>query len=199
MELSEADLLDDPIAMFAGWFQSAVAHGVPEPNAMTLATADREGRPSARIVLLKAFDEHGFCFFTNYESRKGDDLSVNPHAAIVLFWQPQERQVRVEGRVVRTTDEESDAYFFSRPIDARLGAWASSQSRPIDGREALELRMEELRRRHGDGDVPRPPHWGGYRLVPDLIEFWQGRVGRLHDRFEYRREGSIWRARRLSP
>lgn len=185
MTLTEADLLDDPIALFRRWFDEAVAAELPEVNAMTLATADRDGRPSARTVLLKGVDGRGFEFFTNYESRKARELDANPHAALVFLWAPLHRQVRVTGDVTRLTAAESDAYFATRPRGSQLGAWASAQSSVLEGRAALEARLDEVRARFGSGEIPRPPHWGGYRLVAESVELWQGRPGRLHDRLRY--------------
>jgi pyridoxamine 5'-phosphate oxidase len=167
---------------------------------MTLATASADGAPSARIVLLKAFDERGFVFFTDYRSRKGAELEANPRAALVLYWGELDRQVRITGRVGRTSHEDSARYFSSRPLGSRLGAWASHQSRVIPGRAALEADLREVEARFGDGDVPLPEHWGGYRVAPETIEFWQGRESRLHDRIRYSREGGgRWRVERLSP
>ena len=190
----------DPIGQFRTWFEEAMAAGVPEPHAMTLATATPDGRPSARIVLLRSFDERGFAFFTNYESRKGRELAANPMAALVFFWAGLERQVRIEGRVGTVDQTESDAYFRDRPRGSRLGAWASPQSEVIPDRGAIERRMAEFEAGFSDGEVPRPPHWGGFRLVPDVVEFWQGRPSRLHDRLRYRRrEGGSWLVERLAP
>ncbi|MEA2693831.1 MAG: pyridoxamine 5-phosphate oxidase [Acidobacteriota bacterium] len=198
--LSEADLAADPVVQFRAWFAQALAADPRDANAMTLATADREGRPSARIVLLKGADERGFVFFTNYESRKGRDLTENPHAALVFFWPLLDRQVRVEGRVERTSREESAAYFRSRPFPARVGAWASRQSRVLPGREELEREVARAAERFADGEVPLPDFWGGYRLAPAAIELWQGRPSRLHDRFRYERSpAGGWRVERLSP
>lgn len=199
--LSEADLLDDPIELFSRWFDDANAAGLPQVNAMTLATATADGRPSARIVLLKGVDGRGFEFFTNYDSRKGGELIANPHAALAFVWIPLERQVRVVGEVVRLEPAESDAYFATRPRGSQIGAWASLQSQPLADRAALEARWAELERRYAGGDVPRPPHWGGFRVVPREIEFWQGQPNRLHDRFAYTRAaaGEPWSRARLQP
>lgn len=197
--LVESEVAPDPIAQFRTWFEVASAAGVPEPNAMTLATATPDARPSARIVLLKGFDERGFSFFTNYESRKARELEANPRASLVFFWHALERQIRIDGRVERVSEEESDHYFALRPLGARLGAWASRQSDVVPDRSALEAALAELERRYPDGHVPRPPHWGGYRVVPEAFEFWQGRPNRLHDRLRYRRIPSGWALERLSP
>ncbi|HEU4405205.1 MAG TPA: pyridoxamine 5'-phosphate oxidase [Polyangiaceae bacterium] len=200
-ELREETAEADPFAQFRRWFDEALGNAaVAEPNAMTLATIDRQGYPAARTVLLKGFDERGFVFYTNYESAKGRELAANPRAALVFFWAALERQVRVTGAVGYTSDEESDAYFASRPRGSQLGAWASTQSAPVSGRPELEARLAETVARFGDGPVPRPPRWGGYRLTPDAVEFWQGRPDRLHDRLRYvRGEGGLWRVERLCP
>ena len=197
--LDESDVAPDPIRQFQAWFEQALSAEVPEANAMTLATSTADGRPSARVVLLRGCDERGFTFFTNYQSRKGRELDANPHAALVFFWPELERQVRVEGRVVLTTEEESDAYYHSRPSGARIGAWASPQSEVIPDRSTLERAVEELEARHAHGPIPRPPHWGGYRVVPEVVEFWQGRPSRLHDRIRYRRQDEGWVVERLAP
>jgi pyridoxamine 5'-phosphate oxidase len=197
--LDEKDVSRDPIAGFARWFVEAQAAEVEEPNAMVLATATSDGIPSARVVLLKGFDEQGFVFFTDYRSRKGSELEANPRAALVMHWSELERQVRITGAVERTSAEDSEAYFRSRPLGSRLGAWVSHQSVAIPSRAVLENGLREAERRFGDGDVPLPPHWGGYRVNPDTIEFWQGRENRLHDRIRYVRAGERWRIERLAP
>ncbi|HEX3272233.1 MAG TPA: pyridoxamine 5'-phosphate oxidase [Ktedonobacterales bacterium] len=198
--LREEDLALDPFMQFGAWFDEVAQADIREPNAMTLATATPDGRPSARMVLLKGVDARGFTFFTNYESRKGGELDANPRAALVFFWVQLERQVRVEGRVERVSDEESDAYFASRPEGSQVGAWASKQSAVLPDRGPLEARYEELRAQYEGHEVPRPPFWGGFRVVPETVEFWQGRVNRLHDRLRYRRQGDgSWVIERLSP
>ncbi|MBY4795310.1 pyridoxamine 5'-phosphate oxidase [Burkholderia multivorans] len=199
--LDEADAAPDPFAQFDRWFNEALAAKLPEPNTMTLATVGADGRPSARIVLVKGVDERGFVFFTNYESRKGRDLAAHPYAALLFYWIELERQVRIEGRVEKTSADESDRYFASRPVGSRIGAWASEQSAVIDSRATLEAREKAFSERYGD-DLPRPPHWGGYRVVPDTLEFWQGRPSRLHDRLVYTRDAAAphgWTISRLSP
>jgi pyridoxamine 5'-phosphate oxidase len=188
-----------PLEAVRRWYDEAVAAGLPEPEAMALATASSDGMPSVRIVLLKGIDDRGLQFFTNYGSRKGRELEANPRAAVTLYWQPLHRAVRAEGRVERLTEEESDAYFASRGRGSRLGAWASKQGTPIPDREVLEAALADADARY-TGEVPRPGYWGGYRLVPDAIELWQGRPNRLHDREHFLREpGGGWRSERLSP
>jgi pyridoxamine 5'-phosphate oxidase len=197
--LTESGADADPVEQFRRWFEEALAADLHEPNAMTLATATPGGRPSARIVLLKGFDERGFVFYTNYEGRKARELEDNPCCALVFYWGELERQVRVEGRASRIPNEESDAYFDTRPRGSRLGAWVSEQSRTIESREALEDRLRELEERYGGAEIPRPPFWGGYRVEPDSVEFWQGRENRLHDRLIYRRSERGWKIERLQP
>jgi len=197
--LDEQNVALDPIAQFSRWFQEAMGSACAEPNAMTLATAEQDGRPSARIVLLKGFDARGFVFFTNYRSRKGRELALNPQGALLFHWIELERQVRIEGEVEMVAREESDEYYASRPLGSRLGAWASPQSEVIARREELQSRLSEVSAKFGD-DPPRPEHWGGYRLAPDVVEFWQGRPNRLHDRVRYIRESAtVWKIERLAP
>jgi pyridoxamine 5'-phosphate oxidase len=198
--LSEADVDPDPIRQFATWFEEAAAAGLYQPEAMTLATVGPEGRPSARMVLLRGFDGRGFSFFTNYDSRKARDLAARPWAALVLFWAELHRQVRIEGRVEPVSAEESDAYFAGRARGSQLSAWASPQSEVLEGRGVLERRVAELARQYEGRPVPRPPRWGGYRVVPECIEFWQGHENRLHDRLSFRRRADGgWAVVRLAP
>lgn len=196
--LSEIDVDASPFHQFDRWMRQAIDARLPEPTAMTLATADRDGRPSARIVLLKAFDAAGAVFYTNFASRKGRELAIRPDAALLFYWAELERQVRIEGTVTKVESEEADAYYSSRPFGSRIGAWASPQSEPIASRQALEERVAAFRQRYEDAPV-RPPHWGGYRLAPVEFEFWQGRSDRLHDRIRYRRQGEEWTIERLAP
>ncbi len=197
--LDPEDCDPDPIVECARWLRAAVDAGLSTANAMTLATVDAAGRPSARIVLLKEIQERGFVFFTNYDSRKGEDLAVNPRAALVLFWEPMHRQIRIEGTTERVTAEESDAYFASRPRGSQLGAIASPQSQPLSDRATLEQLVRTISAAHGEAPLPRPPNWGGYLVVPDLIELWQGQPSRLHDRVRYRRVAGVWQRDRLAP
>jgi pyridoxamine 5'-phosphate oxidase len=197
--LRRTDLLDDPIAQLRRWLDDAVAAGIPLPNAMAVATANAQGRPSVRHVLLRGIDDRGFTFYTNYESRKGRELADNPHAGLVFLWKLLDRQVNVTGTVERVDPAESDAYFATRPRDARLGAWASAQSSVLESREELDRRVAEIAERFAGDEVPRPPNWGGFVVRPVTVEFWQGRRSRLHDRFRYARGGGGWRIDRLSP
>jgi pyridoxamine 5'-phosphate oxidase len=198
--LKESDAASGPIEQFRNWFDEALAADLHEPNAMTLATATPDGRPSARVVLLKGLDERGFVFYTSYEGRKGGELETNPYCALVFYWGELERQVRVEGRASRVSEDESDEYFGSRPRGSQLGAWASEQSRPVEGRGALEERLRGLEAEYEGREVPRPPFWGGYRVEPEVVEFWQGRENRLHDRLVYRRsDNGEWGRERLQP
>lgn len=197
-ELDEAQAADGPLALFNRWMEEAIAHDVSEPTAMTLATVGPNGRPSTRVVLLKGCDERGMVWFTNYASRKGEELAANPFAALQFHWVEMERVVRIEGRVEMTSAQESDDYFKSRPLDSRLGAWASPQSHVITSRAVLVANAAKAAVQHGI-NPDRPPHWGGYRLVPDRYEFWQGRRSRLHDRLRFKLDGSAWLRDRLAP
>ncbi len=200
LRLRRSDLDRDPIRQFGQWFDNALAAKLPEPNAMTLATCTRDGVPSARIVLLKAFNERGFVFFTNEESQKGRELADNPHVALVLFWPVLERQIRITGTAAQVSREETAVYFHSRPVGSQVGAWASHQSQILADRTELDRRFEELLERYRNQEVPLPPYWTGYRVSPVTLEFWQARLNRLHDRFRYTRgEGNGWRIDRLSP
>ncbi|WP_422014811.1 pyridoxamine 5'-phosphate oxidase [Roseateles sp.] len=197
-ELDESEATSQPLALFQRWMDEAIAHDVSEPTAMTVATVGADGRPSTRVVLLKGCDESGMVWFTNYESRKGEELAINPFAALQFHWVEMERVVRIEGRVEKTSVQESDDYFKSRPLDSRLGAWASPQSHVISSRAVLVANAAKAAVQHGL-NPPRPPHWGGFRLVPDRFEFWQGRRSRLHDRLRYRLDAGGWLRERLAP
>jgi pyridoxamine 5'-phosphate oxidase len=196
--MSEGAEFADPFEQFGAWYALARDAKLIEPSAMGLATCDRTGKPSLRTVLLRGWDHRGFCFYTNYESRKGEELAANPVAALLFFWDALSRQIRIEGPVQKLSGEESDVYFYSRPRGHRLAAWVSEQSRVIAGREVLEREMERLEQRYPD-EVPRPPHWGGYRVAAERFEFWMGRTNRLHDRIAYRRHGDVWLIERLAP
>ncbi len=193
------DLNADPVIQFEYWFDEAVQANVPEPHAFTISTVDTMGKPSGRIVLLRNATKDGFTFFTNYNSRKGQDMEANPHVCATFFWQQVQRQVRVEGTIEKLTAAESDEYFASRPRESQIGAWASNQSEVLESREALEERTSQITMQYEGQTVPRPPHWGGYRIKPTEIEFWQGRASRLHDRFLYILENENWKINRLNP
>ncbi len=197
--LREEDCLPDPFMQFEAWFRVALETDIPDVNAAALATCSADGRPSNRIVLLKGADARGFVFFTNYLSRKARELDANPQAALCIYWAPLERQIRIEGSVEKVTAAESDEYYRSRPRGSQLGAWCSVQSEIIPSRAFLEQRLVEWEKQFENQDVPRPPNWGGYRLIPETMEFWQGRVNRLHDRIRYRRAGEAWVRERLAP
>ena len=194
----EADL--NPYHQFSKWWKEALDSSIDEVNAMTLATADKQGMPTARIVLLKDYDEKGFVFFTNYLSRKGREISENPHATLLFFWKELERQVRIEGTIVKVEERESDDYFHSRPLGSRIGAWSSPQSQVISDRTVIEENVQQYEHEFaGKSVIPRPPHWGGYRVIPSYFEFWQGRESRLHDRIAYLEEADSWKIQRLAP
>lgn len=197
--LNENDVERDPFVQFQRWLQEAITAELLEPNAMALATSTPSGKPSARIVLLKGFDERGLVFFTNYASRKAEELKENPHAALLFFWAGLERQVRIEGIVEKITHTESEEYFATRPLESRIGAWASKQSAVIESRAALQEKFDELRAHFANQEIPLPPFWGGFRLAPLMFEFWQGRENRLHDRIRYNKQDSRWIIERLSP
>lgn len=199
-ELTESEIHVNPFVQFRLWFDEAVSAGIIEPNAMVVATATSDGVPSARVVLLKAFDETGFTFYTNYGGRKGREIGANPKVAGLFYWDALEREVRLEGSIAQLSDEESDQYFAGRPRDAQIGAWASRQSRTIPSRAFLDEEIRRYQDQFGEGFIPRPPFWGGYRIIPSSFEFWQGRSNRLHDRLEYRKnESGLWLTQRLSP
>jgi len=199
-DLSETEVNSNPFVQFKEWFEQALSTDILEPNAMTVATTNTEGQPSARMVLLKDFDERGFVFYTNYNSHKAQELAENPQAALVFWWAQLQRQVRICGRVEKVSEIESDKYFYSRPFNSRLGAWASNQREVIENREVLEEQLEDLQQEYYNKDVPRPSHWGGIRVIPTEIEFWQGRSSRLHDRLVYTRDYDYsWKIERLSP
>lgn len=197
--LDEKDVNKTPFFQFEKWFREAVDAHVKEPNSMTLCTATKEGKPSARILLLRNFDERGFVFYTNYRSRKGEEIIKNPNAALLFFWPELERQIRIEGLLIKQSEEESDLYFNTRPRESKLGAWTSEQSKVIESRKILDEEYEKLSKKYPDENVPRPPHWGGYILNPTSIEFWQGRPSRLHDRVLYTFENNNWKIERLAP
>jgi len=197
--LLECEVNEDPVKQFESWWQQAIDSNIDEPNAMTLATSTLEGKPSARTVLLKGIKENGFVFFSNYTSRKGKEIEENPFASLLFFWRELERQVRVEGKIEKISESESDEYFFQRPLESRIGAWSSPQSQVIENREVLQKNFEKFLSVFVDQKVPRPDFWGGYIVVPEFIEFWQGRPGRLHDRLIYTNENNLWKIERLAP
>ena len=198
-ELLESNSPSEPWELFSSWFEIAREAKILEPNAMILSTVMQDGQPTSRVVLLKDFDQSGLVFFTNYLSQKGDQLAQNPRASTLFWWEPLQRQIRIEGEVVKIDEEDSDAYFQSRPYGSRLGAWVSEQSQKIVGRTVLEKRQIEFEKKFADGNVPRPDHWGGYRLAPNKFEFWQGRSNRLHDRLLYQMKQDSWTRVRLAP
>ena len=197
--LDESTVLPDPVSQFSAWFEEVLQKVNQDPNAVILSVADENGRPSSRTVLLKGFDENGFIFYTNYQSRKGRVVEENPYASLTFFWAGLMRQVHVEGKVEKTDEKTSDEYFQSRPLSSKLGAWASDQSRPIPNRLELEVRLKEAEKKFEGEIIPRPPHWGGYRVIPERVEFWQGRLNRLHDRICYTKNGDNWQITRLMP
>lgn len=197
--LDERDVIANPIMQFAKWFEEAIGAQVLDPNAMTVCSATKDGKPSARILLLRNFSESGFVYYTNYTSRKGTEIAENPNCALLFFWPELERQIRIEGKVQKQTAKESDIYFKTRPRESKIGAWTSEQSKIISNREVLNKEYEKLSEKYPDENVPRPPYWGGYLLKPDRIEFWQGRPNRLHDRILYTKENENWKIGRLSP
>jgi len=197
--LDLSDVAETPVLQFDKWWKEAVSSSIDEVNAMTLATVNADGKPSARIVLLKGFDDSGFVFFTNYLSHKGKSISQHPYVSLVFFWKELERQVRIEGSCIQVSESESDEYFLSRPVGSRLGAWASPQSTVISSRSMLDQNLDEVTAKYANGIIPRPAHWGGYRVVPEMVEFWQGRPSRLHDRIRYRKDEHQWLIDRLAP
>ncbi|MFM8280288.1 MAG: pyridoxamine 5'-phosphate oxidase [Bacteroidota bacterium] len=199
-DLIEQSIPEDPIALFAQWFSETGAMNISEPNAMILTTVSKEGKPSSRAVLLKGLEQGSFVFFTNYESRKAQDILLNPHVSLLFLWLDAERQIRIEGKATKISIQESEQYFATRPRESQLGAWASDQSKPISSREELEKKFKEMELRfQGIEHIPMPEHWGGFAVSPLSIEFWQGRIGRLHDRIQYQKQGDSWTKQRLNP